>query len=242
MQSEVMYVDMTGGGNVGEDRPKSNGFKAANERLAQGLAPRLRSAAPMNRALALWVAMALGLCACSATIGSPCTQSSDCSVQGNRVCDTSQPYGYCTVFGCGRNSCPNNAVCATFNTSLPGCAYDDYQAPARTARTLCLSPCQQDSDCRASEGYVCDDPKAPPWSATIVDDNQNQKVCIVAATPIDAGPGVQESSAAICSSGRILGEAGADGEEADSAPPADEGAGGAADAADAGAADGADAG
>jgi len=185
----------------------------------------------MNRALALWgLVAALGLSACSPTIGSSCVQSTDCSVKGDRTCDTSQPEGYCTVFGCGDNTCPNSAVCVSFNVALPGCAYNDYQAPARTSRILCLAHCQQDSDCRTSEGYVCADPRGAPWLARIVDDNQNQSVCIVAATPVDAGPA---QDAAICNAGRPLPEAGGGGGGVgapDSGPTADAGAADAADA------------
>jgi hypothetical protein len=184
----------------------------------------------MHRALALLgLAASLGLAACSPQIGSSCVQSTDCSTQGNRVCDTSQPNGYCTVFGCGDQTCPNMAVCVTFEVSLPGCPYNDYEAPARTYRTLCLAHCEQDSDCRSSEGYVCADPKGLPWSARIVDDNQNQRVCIVPATPADAG-----SMPAICNAGRPLADAAADGGgdagAPDSAPDGDADAADAADA------------
>jgi hypothetical protein len=36
--------------------------------------------------------------------------------------------------------------------------------------------CNDSSDCR--DGYVCASPRLPTWSAVILDDNQNQKVCI----------------------------------------------------------------
>jgi hypothetical protein len=124
----------------------------------------------------------LAASACAPSIGGSCTQSSDCSVQGNRACDSSQPGGYCTVINCTPNSCPDNAVCTTFGTSLPGCFYNDYDAPSRTARSLCMAHCSQDSDCRQNDGYVCRDPRQPPWSAAIVDSNQSQKVCIVPST------------------------------------------------------------
>src|SRR5579859_2275458 len=138
----------------------------------------------MDRALASWIAsacLALTASGCASSIGSSCTQSTDCSSRGDRVCDTSQPGGYCTVLACGDKSCPDQAACVTFNAALPGCAYNDYLAPARTASSLCLAHCQQDSDCRTADGYVCRDPRLPPWSATILDDNQDQQVCVVAA-------------------------------------------------------------
>jgi hypothetical protein len=195
----------------------------------------------MKRALALLgLAPALALSACSPTIGAGCVQSTDCSSQGNRVCDTSQPEGYCTVIGCADNSCPDHAVCVTFGVALPGCGYNDYQAPSRTSLTLCLEHCKSDSDCRAAEGYVCIDPTAAPLSGRILDDNQNQKVCVVAATPV----GPQQDAAGVCSAGRVLPEAsggdGAGAEEAgapDASPPTDSSA---RDAADTGLADGPD--
>jgi len=176
----------------------------------------------MNRAVVLCgLVAALGLPACSPTIGSSCVQSTDCSVKGDRACDTSQPEGYCTVFGCGDQTCPNSAACVAFNVALPGCSYNDYQAPARTSRTLCLAHCQQDSDCRTSEGYVCADPKGAPWSARIVDDNQTQLVCIVAATPIDAGFGGPEGGAALCNAGRPLSDGAVSATDAGAADAAD---------------------
>jgi hypothetical protein len=171
----------------------------------------------MNRAFALLgLAAALGGSACQPSIGSSCTQSTDCASQGNRFCDTSQPEGYCTVFGCADNSCPDHAVCVTFFPALPGCEYNDYLAPARTQRTLCLQHCQSDSDCRTSEGYVCLDPRVPPVSGQILDDNQDQKVCTVAGAPA-AEPGDGGGASAICYTGRLLPEAGA-GDDAADAP------------------------
>jgi hypothetical protein len=168
----------------------------------------------MPRALSLFgLAVALALPGCTPTIGSSCIQSTDCSSQGDRACDTSQPNGYCTVFGCTDNTCPDHAVCTTFAAALPGCAYNDYQAPQRTSRTLCLQHCQHDSDCRSSEGYICADPREMPWFARILDDNQNQKVCIVPETPSDLPP-IDDASVALCTAGRLLSDAGSTGAEA----------------------------
>lgn len=168
---------------------------------------------------------AFALTGCSAHIGSSCTLSTDCSARGDRLCDTSQPGGYCTVFGCGNGSCPDHAACVTFAAALPGCAYNDYGAPQRTARTLCVEHCEHDSDCRTSEGYVCADPRAPPWSATILDDNQGQRVCLVAASVWD--PGMGPADAAICTASVPRGVEGGTAAEA-----GDAGDGGATDAAD----------
>ena len=139
---------------------------------------RSRHSPPSRFLLAAVVLAAFSfLAGCAPKIGDACTQSTDCSTQGNRVCDTSEIGGYCTIFDCARNSCPDMASCVVFDVSVPGCAYNDYLAPARTGRALCMARCQSDSDCRG--GYECVDPRQPPFSAVILDDTQ-QKVCIEA--------------------------------------------------------------
>ncbi len=53
-----------------------------------------------------------------------------------------------------------------------------------------MAQCHSDSDCRTDDGYVCADPRQPPWNALILDDDQTQRVCIQrpsAATYDDAG-------------------------------------------------------
>jgi hypothetical protein len=196
------------------------------------------------------LALLLALAGCQPHIGDKCVLSTDCSINGTRQCDTSQPGGYCTQFSCGTNSCPDNAACTLFEGAVPGCAYNDYNSPSRTARSLCLKTCGSDGDCR--DGYVCLDPRQPPWNAQILDDNQNQRVCIV---PPDYGmPGVNMSSedAAVCQpsgpkvgqidAGTNLVEAGPDDASADA--PADGPADGPSDASgdgDAGDSAGADA-
>ena len=147
------------------------------------------------------IAMALVLGGCTPSIGDRCNSSTDCSVQGNRTCDTSQPGGYCTVLGCTANSCPNSAACVVFRVSIPGCPYDDYHAPARTGRALCMAHCDKDSDCRQNDGYICADPTKPPWQAAILDDTQN-RVCILpgsgagAITCTAASPGLPDAGGA----------------------------------------------
>lgn len=137
---------------------------------------------------------ALGLAGCRPSIGSACTLSTDCSTQGNRVCDTAQPGGYCTVLNCIDNSCPDNAVCVMFQVSVPGCSYDDYAAPARTGLAMCMKHCNEDSNCRESDGYACADPRESPWYGAILDDNQGQRVCIAASSSSTPAP----EDASIC--------------------------------------------
>src|SRR5690348_74537 len=46
------------------------------------------------------LAAALIAVGCLPKIGDHCTTSLDCSQTGQRLCDTTQPDGYCTVFNC----------------------------------------------------------------------------------------------------------------------------------------------
>jgi len=143
------------------------------------------------------VCSAVALVGCAPKIGDHCLTSSDCATNGSRICDTSQPDGYCTVFNCMDDTCPNNAACVVLMPSVPGCPYDEYDTPSRSTRTLCLATCNNDSDCRTNEGYICASPRQSPWHALILDNNQGEQVCIVAATPgyaTDAGA----SDAALC--------------------------------------------
>jgi hypothetical protein len=142
--------------------------------------------------------VALATSACAPHIGDHCNVNSDCSIQGNLQCDTSQPNGYCTQFNCTPNACPNNAACVAVNAAVPGCPYDDYHAPSRTAVNMCLQSCSKDSDCRTSDGYVCRDPTEAPWNAVIVD-NVSQRVCLAMPTfPIEAGVSSDGSVPPVC--------------------------------------------
>jgi len=157
-------------------------------------APRA-SYAPL--ALAIAAAGLAGLAGCTPAIGDRCTLSTDCSVQGNRVCDTTQPNGYCTALSCTAGKCPDNAACVEIGASVPGCAYDDYTAPSRVGSAMCLKTCSSDSDCRQSDGYTCANPAGPSSSAVILDTNQNERVCLI------AGPAAPLIDAQVCSSSRL---------------------------------------
>ncbi len=154
-----------------------------------------------SRASLAWLRLGLALVAfaagCTPSIGDKCALSTDCSPQGDRLCDTSQPDGYCTVFNCSGDSCPDKAACVLFNASVPGCGYNDRSGGggSRVARSFCNARCFSQSDCRG--GYICVDPRKPPWSASILDDDQTQLVCLVvppgydpdaAAPPVSTAP------------------------------------------------------
>src|SRR4051812_14467501 len=53
---------------------------------------------------------------CGKEIGDKCVISSDCSPNGDRICDTSSREGYCTIQGCDVTTCPDEASCIRFFT------------------------------------------------------------------------------------------------------------------------------
>jgi hypothetical protein len=172
------------------------------KRLLRLLACSRERVSPLGALGALLLPLgSLAAAGCAPKIGDKCVLSTDCSQQGTLVCDTSQPSGYCTQLNCTNGSCPNDAVCVEFQSSVPGCAYDDYQSPSRTGRSFCMAHCSSPSDCRQSDGYTCADPTLAPWSAAILDNNQAQSVCIVAPGLLaDASP---QPDAAVCMSYEI---------------------------------------
>ena len=129
----------------------------------------------------LLVAAAAVSSGCSPKIGDDCKSSVDCSQQGDRLCDTTQPGGYCTIFNCEPGTCPeDDGVCVAFNPELdPACqAVDDGQW-ARFERTFCMHECEDHDDCR--DDYECVGPETR--GALIVDtDPLEPKVCMAKVT------------------------------------------------------------
>jgi hypothetical protein len=124
----------------------------------------------------LALAALLFLAGCTPKIGDKCVLSTDCATAGDRLCDTSQPGGYCTIFNCTGDHCPDTAACVMFEGAVPGCAYTDRGVP-RTGRSFCVAQCKSNADCR--DGYICADPRSTPWKGIILDDDQNQLTCLV---------------------------------------------------------------
>lgn len=134
--------------------------------------------------------------ACTPSIGDKCVLSTDCSSNGDRLCDTSQPDGYCTEFNCTANNCPDEAACVFFDSKIQGCSYDDKSGNygSRVARAFCSAQCTKDSDCRA--GYICGDPKAAPYNGIVIDSDQSKRTCLVipaASYPDAAQPTIDAS-------------------------------------------------
>ena len=110
---------------------------------------------PPLRPLLILVFSALGV-ACQPKIGDDCQTSVDCSQGEERLCDITQPGGYCTIFNCEPDNCPEESACIAFGAKLstvPGCA--DGNDLSRLERTFCMVTCGSDKDCRG--GYVCAD-------------------------------------------------------------------------------------
>ena len=184
------------------------------------------------RVFVLVSAFALG---CQPSIGSPCTLSTDCSPMGDRLCDTSQPFGYCTIFNCVANACPPEAACVATSPSEVGCPYDDRHSPSRFSRQMCLLVCNSNSDCRAPD-YECVDPSEV--GALLLDTIRGKKVCLPATSyiasdaapdvlapvcsasgpdvpPIEAGPGFElDASTDAADAGADAADAGADAADA----------------------------
>jgi hypothetical protein len=123
------------------------------------------------------VAVLAALGACGKEIGDACTISTDCSPNGDRVCDPSSIGGYCTIQACDLSTCPGESACIRFFTgsfSNKECDHDpehpaDTTKPARVcsldelcalndrcvARSseirFCMRKCGSDGDCRGDE-------------------------------------------------------------------------------------------
>ena len=114
--------------------------------------------------------------ACKAEIGDECEVSTDCSATGDRLCDTTQPGGYCTIRNCEPGSCTDEGVCVRFKPDDP-----------RLSINWCMAKCGDTGDCDRDE-YVCrsadqlnagDAGSANKRRAEVLDTNNDAKFCIV---------------------------------------------------------------
>jgi hypothetical protein len=112
--------------------------------------------------------------ACGKEIGDGCIISTDCSPNGDRVCDPSSFGGYCTIQGCDVSTCPGESACIRFFTgsfsnkecdhdpehpaddSKPPrvcsldelCALNDHCVARSSEVRFCMRKCGSSSDCR----------------------------------------------------------------------------------------------
>lgn len=121
----------------------------------------------------LFLLAGLTLSACAPEIGDECETSADCSITGDRLCDLSQPGGYCTVQSCDPGSCPDEARCVEWRGQ-----------PTRTAETWCMVRCEEDDDCRTDNGYVCvradelEDAQGQPIAEVIDEGASEGRFCV----------------------------------------------------------------
>lgn len=141
-----------------------------------------------------WRSWALPLAAllfgCAPKIGNRCTLSTDCSQIGDRLCDATQPDGYCTIFNCEPDTCPDS-VCVGFNAQLDhACEGTGLSRSPRLERTFCMAPCSEHSDCR--DAYKCAGPKDGDFRVVdLINNPTEQKVCVPGSRENQgAGPSV----------------------------------------------------
>ena len=115
--------------------------------------------------------------ACAPKLGDGCKHTTDCSINGDRTCDNSQPGGYCTIPDCEPNSCPDSGRCVRFQPDQP-----------RLSRSWCMAECGKTKDCNR-DAYVCrsaeqlnNEAKATDESAAavaeVIDDHPDHKFCV----------------------------------------------------------------
>ena len=124
-----------------------------------------------RQTVALVFAIGLALVGCAPEIGDGCHNQLDCSAQGTRLCDRTQPGGYCTIGGCEKGSCPEEAVCVKFLGDVE-----------RLAVTYCMAKCDGDGDCRDGDGYECT--RADDFGAegeAVILGRQSQRFCSIPA-------------------------------------------------------------
>jgi hypothetical protein len=119
---------------------------------------------------------------CTPSIGDACKLHTDCSATGDRICEPNLPGGYCTIFNCEPDKCPDDAACVAFGAALstkPECASQQSQ---RLERTFCMKTCSSPGDCRG--GYACVSLEHPadqttnPWGATVLDPDRGTSICM----------------------------------------------------------------
>lgn len=148
---------------------------------------------------------------CQPKIGDDCLVDLDCSQIGDRICDTTQPGGYCTMFNCGPTTCPEDeSVCVAFSNTpseADGCGNLGRTSPY--VRPFCMKSCEDDGDCR--DGYVCIDiTDDNPWGADLIEqDPKGTQVCVLptsaAEVPSDRVSGLEEN---VCRGPTVAGSAG----------------------------------
>jgi hypothetical protein len=129
---------------------------------------------------------------CKPKIGEDCATSIDCSISNDRICDATQPGGYCTVFNCEPNGCPEEAVCVAFGEGT--CSTPSVST--RFRRTFCMRKCDDDSDCRGGS-YRCSDVSRDPARQIVDSAPSSRRICAVMSLNPQP-PSASNSEPAIC--------------------------------------------
>ena len=146
-----------------------------------------------------FVVVVLLAAGCGKEIGDSCIVSSDCSPNGDRMCDVSQHEGYCTIQGCDYETCPDEAVCVRFFTGsfanktcsgIADCSLDElcdlngHCVPRSSEVRYCMKKCDSSDDCR--DGYECRDIELmrthggePVLAPGVVVDDSAPKFCAI---------------------------------------------------------------
>ena len=162
--------------------------------------------------------LCFALAACQRGIGDACETALRCSTSGTRLCDQTQPGGYCTLANCDVDTCPEESACVRFWPHV-----NREQDSARVGVNYCMRKCTKRSDCRDSEGYDClsqsefgagaidsSEPIEGPRNEAEVLGHPTQRFCAVRSHPLllpDAGA---EMSVADAGAEMSVADAGAD--------------------------------
>jgi len=145
---------------------------------------------------------------CSRGIGDSCDTALMCSANATRLCDLTQPSGYCTLANCEDGTCPSESVCVTFWTQTDRSADEE-----RLSVNYCMRKCDERSDCRDNEGYDCVSSSTFGTHHEVsIENHPGQKFCAAQSAPIAA---VADAGAPLSSpdAGASMPDAGASGDE-----------------------------
>jgi hypothetical protein len=111
--------------------------------------------------------------ACAPELGDSCKSATDCSIQATRICDKSQPGGYCTIANCDKGSCGSGGVCVRFRPDEP-----------RLSVSYCMRGCDSTGDCDRA-AYVCrsveqlnDERGSSLRTAEVLESDADEKFCV----------------------------------------------------------------
>lgn len=132
----------------------------------------------------LLVALVAPSAGCKKKIGDACRRSTDCSLQGERICDLSHRVnssgfptpngsGECTIEGCGRGACPKEAACVkVYDSDFLSVACDPAQEDLATYCDL-----ESDAECEAA-GCLPTADDASVWVCPPRNDCGGSEVCL----------------------------------------------------------------